>query len=445
MARHRIAGGFALLALIVLVGCGSPAAARAPSALDTIQQAYNTLLDSYVQPLDPSVLALGAVSGMAASLARRDVVLGPNDVPSFAPGSRQQVWQQLSRSYIDLSNRYRTRVDPNALAYDAIRSMAASVNDCHTVFSSPSELADEQAQLQGTAKFGGIGAFLLDEPGDPPAIREVFADGPADKAGIKAGDVIRRVNGRDVGSLAARDVASLIRGPQGTSVALTLERRGIDSTYSVVRQQVSPPVVSFSIYTIMGRKIGYVRLYSFPASILDRVNSGLNAIDQKGVQGWVVDLRDNGGGELDSLQAFAGRFLHRGPLDGLIDRRGRTTLVQPTGTVLPRPQPLAVLVNENSASASEMFAAAVQEQGAGKVVGQRTSGCFGVAQEFKLRDGSGMQLKVQSVVSGLRRIPLGGDGVTPDITATLTTSDLESSRDPQLAAAFQSLITQLGS
>lgn len=445
MARHRLVDGLALVAVLVLVGCSSPAPVRAPSGLDTMQQAYNTLLDSYVQPLDPSVLALGAASGMASSLGRRHIALSASDVPAFTDGSRQQVWQELSQAYTTLATRYGEQVDPNVLAYDAIRSMAASVDDCHTVFSSPSEVADEQAQLQGTAKFGGIGAFLLDEPGDPPAIREVFADGPADKAGIKPGDVIRQVNGRDVDSLAARDVASLIRGPEGTTVALTLERRGVDSTYSIVRQQVSPPVVNFSIYTVMGHKVGYVHLYSFPASILDRVNPGLDAIEKRGVQGWVIDLRDNGGGELDSLQAFAGRFLHRGPLDGLVDRRGRMTFVQPTGTTLQHPQPLAVLVNENSASASEMFAAAVQEQGAGKVVGQRTSGCFGVAQEFKMRDGSGLQLKVQNVVSGLQRVPLGGDGVVPDVSVGLTTADLEASKDPQLAMAFQTVVGQLGS
>jgi len=415
-----------------------------PEGIATLQEAYDALLNSYVEPLDPTILALGATTGMVGSLARQGVTVPPADVPAFGGGNRDQIWTALEQSYTVLARRYAKQVSPQTLAYDAVRQMATSVNDCHTEFSSPKELQDEEANLRGTTRFGGIGAFLLDRPGDPPAIREVFQDGPADKAGVVAGDVIRQVDGKDVTNLHAHDVAGLIRGQEGTSVELTLDR-GVSTQkkVSIVRQQVSPPILNTSLFTARTGKIAYLHLYSFPSILGSRIDKVLTDLQKQGAKGWIIDLRENGGGQLDAMQAFASKFLHRGPFDLLVDRHGKQTLLQPNGTVLQGIQPIAVIVNEDSASASEMFAAAVQEQHAGAVVGTRTRGCIGVAQQMTLHDGSGLQIKVEKVLGGVTGTPLDGNGVTPDIVVGLTPADLSNGNDPQLEAAARYVAAQL--
>ncbi|MGI8915929.1 MAG: S41 family peptidase [Chloroflexota bacterium] len=411
---------------------GSP-----PAEAQLIQSEFDALLGGYVLPLDPSVLGLAVATGMRDAVAQQLGNTAAEHFPfaTFADSSTA-VRSQIAQEFLATRRQY-PQVDAVTLAHDAMASMAQSVNDCHTNFFTPAQYQEQQAELAGKVQFGGIGASLKDRPGGLPLINEVFAGLPAAQAGLQRGDAIAGVNGKSVQGLAAGTVVTLIRGPVGTIVHLDVQRLGQGTLhFAITRQDVAPPALSSgNVSTGAGAPIGYVHVYGFTSDMPQQLQQVLQQFTQRGVTQWIIDLRDNSGGTLQALVQTASLFIAQGPIAGFQDRSGQSQDLTVTGQGTLSPQKVVLLVNQDSASASEIFAAAMQERAATAVVGSRTAGCVAVGKFQSLADGSAIEYAVDKVSTPVQHRVLNGAGVIPDVRVDLTLADLAATKDPQLTAA----------
>ncbi len=432
-----------LAVCFLLSACSSPALTgiprygSPPAEAQLIQSEYDALLSGYVLPLDPSVLGLAVATGMQDAVAQQLGAAAAETFPqaTFSDDSAA-VRRQIAQEYVAVTAQY-PQVNSTTLAHDAMASMAESINDCHTNFFTPAQYQEQQAELSGNVQFGGIGASLKDRPGGLPLIDEVFAGLPAAQAGLKRGDAIAAVDGRSVQGMAASDVASLIRGPVGSVVHLDVQRLGQGTLqFAITRQNVAPPALaSGTVSTGAGAPIGYVHVYGFTADMPQQLQQTLQQLAQQGSTQWIIDLRDNSGGTLQSLVQTASLFIAQGPIALFEDRSGQPQTLSATGQGTVSPQKVVVIVNQDSASASEIFAAAMQERDATPVVGTPTAGCVAVGKFQTLADGSAVEYAVDKVSTPVQHRLLNGAGVIPDVKVDLTLNDLAAGKDPQLNAA----------
>jgi carboxyl-terminal processing protease len=317
--------------------------------------------------------------------------------------------------------------------------MALSIDDCHTAYFPPEQFRLQQQWIQGQMQFGGIGASLRKpKPNDPLVIWRVFSGSPAEKAGLKSGDVIAEVDGRDVSPMTVQTVVDLIRGPLGKTVQLTV-LSGASATrhsISVVRAQIQPPSVE---YRMLDGKIGYVQIYGFPSNLAAQVKGALDALERQGAVSRVIDVRDNGGGALDAVTQVASMFVPKGTLlYYLYDADGKRTDYVADGSVRSRQIPTVILTNDGTGSGGEIFAAVLREQGIARLVGGTTAGCVGTGQVFPIAGGGGLQITVAQLLTGRGKM-LNRIGVIPDVAVDLPYQDLINSRDPQLQSAIDLL------
>lgn len=438
-----------LATCLVLTACSPslatiPRYGSPPAEAQLIQSEYDTLLNDYVLPLDPSVLGLAAATGMRNAVAQK---LGNAAAARFPfatfTDSGAAVRAEIAQEYGAVQRQY-PQMGSTVLAHDAMASMAQSVDDCHTTFFTPSQYKEQQAELQGTVQFGGIGASLRDRPGNTPLVGEVFSGLPAAKAGLQRGDAIEAVNGRSVQGMSASDVVALIRGPVGTVVHLEVQRAGQGlKDFAITRQDVTPPALSVgTLSSPSGAPVGYVHLYAFTPDMPQQLQQALQQLAQRGAGDVIVDLRDNGGGTLQALVETASLFIPQGPIARFQDRSGQIHELDATGQTVPAPQKVVLLVNHGSASASEIFAAALQERASVPVVGTRTAGCVAVGEMHPLADGSAIEYAADKVFSPMQDRLLNGAGVAPNVRVPMSLDQLAAGQDPQLAAAEAVMLGQ---
>lgn len=409
----------------------------AEQALAVVQQAYAVLYQQYVDPLDSRALLGAAWDGFIRAVGSARA--GADAAPPPFTGDPNADWALFRRHYLAVAGRHEQANQPE-LAYAALRQMAENVGDCHTGFLTARQREEQDARLAGQAEFGGVGIRIRRRPNDPNAplvVWELISGGSAGKAGIKPGDAITKVDGREVVGEATEQIAQLIRGPVGTSVKLTVERPGERRArdFNLKRVRIQEPILHKEV---LEGKIGYLRLYGFPAGLEAQVVESLREFDRQQVRGWILDLRLNGGGTLNTLERILSKFLRQGPFAYQVDRAGNRQVLGPDGSYWPVHKPLVVLVSESTSSAAEIFAAAIQEYGAGAVVGTRTAGCLGIGGRFRLADGSGLNVTMSKLLG-----PTGQDlnrvGVQPNQFVELTAADLAAGRDPQLQLAIARL------
>jgi carboxyl-terminal processing protease len=358
-----------------------------------------------------------------------------------------QVLTYVQQSYVD-------DVDPEALIYDAINGLLAHL-DPHTTFLRPAEY--EKLREDTAGEFGGLGLEVgVTGPGEDATvvIEGVHEDGPGAHAGLKRGDLIVGVDGESTIGAPLEHSVRLMRGVPGTRVVLTVTR----STWSkprdvpLVRQQVRMPSVEADTLDVEGGIVGYLSIASFQdrtdQEVAEAVASIRRTADERGRKfgGLVLDLRDNPGGLFDEGVKVADRFLQGGVIVSTVGRGARAaerSVAHVEGT--EPPYPIAVLVNGNTASASEIVAAALQDHGRAVVVGERSFGKGSVQSLFGLEDGAGLKLTVARYLTPNGR-SLQGTGVVPDVVVRTgprgpepADATSKPTPDPQLAAALAAL------
>jgi carboxyl-terminal processing protease len=399
--------------------------------ISIIQTAYDRLLDEYIDPLQPQALLTQAWNG-ASSEARADGLSVP-PTPTYT-GDRLADFAAFRAAYVPLANSVQ---DAKKLRFAAIRTMAASLSDCHTFFLTPTS-SDSLLDARNGNGSVGIGVELLDVP---PAVTEVIAGGPADRGGIRPGDRIIAVDGADTSRVAPGPAFDLINGQEGTPVTLTLRRQGESApiVLTLTRERVVPQNVESRVINAgTPGAIGYVRIREFIAGgVAAQLKDALMAFEGQGVTKWIIDIRGNPGGFLDDDAASL--FVKDGVIVRRRGRDGATGEDRASGKVLPVIRPTVLLTNDRTGSVAEMFAAALQDYGVAYVIGTTTNGCAGFTDIQPLGDGSSL-----AVTTGETDMPrtgkrLHGVGVVPDEAVARTQADIADGRDPQLDAAITHL------
>ncbi len=413
----------------------SPAPSEVATENQTVEHAVSLLMDQYVHPVDSATL-LNAGWTRLQNDATRAGAPAPGDPPAFT-GDRVGDLGALHDALTAYIDQMPSLPDGFVPAYSLVRGMVDLLNEGHTYFLDPGAYQDYQQWTAGQRHYVGIGVGLSTR-GAQPSIVEVYENTPAAQAGLRVGDVILQIDGRSVDGLASNEVTSLMRGPADSQVDLLVQRVGEDDPLSFTLTRVDINL-AFVDQRVVGDDVGYVLLRGFPEpSVIDTVEQDFDTFQQQGVHGLILDLRGNGGGRIDLGRRLLGDFIPSGtPLFRQIDRDGRAQTDRSRGSVRFT-TPLVVLVDGGTASMAELFASAIEEDGAGKVVGSLTAGSVAGSEVFPLGDGSGLQVTVFDIHAADDKV-LNGVGVAPDQTVDPDPTAVASGDDPTLDRAVEIL------
>lgn len=335
---------------------------------------------------------------------------------AFNPGLISEAFSVIDRSYVD-----RGAVKPGELTYAAIAGMMDSLGDTgHSRFLTPQMAKQESNFTRGV--FEGIGAQV--EWKDGHTIIVAPMDGsPAQKAGLKPGDMIIEVNGENVEGQPISQVISKVSGPAGTSVWLTIQdaKTGTSRELMIVRARIELQIVTWAF--IPGTRIAQIRLAAFSHGLTNALMNTLDEAQKQGATGIVLDMRNNPGGLLDESIGVASQFLKSGSVLQEQDAQGQIVViaVKPGGVAYEIP--VVVLINGGTASAAEIVAGALQDANRATVVGEKSFGTGTVLNQFSLSDGSALLLATQEWLTPAGRV-IWHKGIPPDISVSMTTSDI---------------------
>jgi len=306
------------------------------------------------------------------------------------------------------------------------------LGDKYTVYYDEEETKALNEMTSGT--YSGIGAVLSqDKTTGVITILTVYKDSPAEEAGIKNGDVLYKVDGTEVTNRDLTDVVKDIKGEEGTDVNLTLYRDTAEVEVTATRRSIEIQTVD---YEMKDDSIGYIKVSEFEEVTLDQFKAALSDLEGQGMKGLVVDLRDNPGGNVDTVCDMLDQLLPKGLIVYTQDKNGKIKNYNSTGDDTFG-LPLTVLVNGNSASASEIFAGAVQDRGIGTVVGTTTYGKGVVQSIIDLQDGTSLKVTIAEYYTPNGR-NIDGIGITPDVEAENDTSQTDGTQsDSQLDKALE--------
>ena len=354
----------------------------------------------------------------------RDTLVADNDGRVY-----EEAIDTLERDY------YR-KVDRKKLLDQSLEQAVGSLDDRFSHYFAPRDFTDFQAATEG--RFEGVG-MTVEEIERGLRVLTVYKGSPADRGGLKPGDVITHVNGRSISGESSEESTTRIKGPAGTSVRLTVRSKGEERVLTLERAQVEIPVVKAEMRRVGGRQIAHVHLAGFTSGAHGEVGNAVRRLLKQGADGVVLDLRDNGGGLLNEAVMISSIFIPDGKI---VTTRGRSRpeqVYEATGGAIDKDIPVVVLVNGRSASASEIVTGALQDRDRATVVGTRTFG-KGVFQEIEpLQNGGALDITVGEYFLPSGR-NLGGGGVTrgagvaPDVQAE---DDPDTPKDEALAAALR--------
>ena len=334
----------------------------------------------------------------------------------------------VQRVYRELKAHYDGKLDEQALARGAARGMVAATGDPHTAYMDPDEAKEFEKSLSGNIG-GGIGAEIAKRHNVPTIIRPL-KNSPAEKAGIKAGDVIVKVNDTVVTDMPVDQVVQRIRGDVGTTVKLVLSRGGERKDVTVTREKVVAPAAEWKI----DGEIGILTVSRFNDDTGKQARQAAEEFRSAGVKKVVLDLRGNPGGTVAAAQALAGLWLNHEVV--MTQRRGEQIISteKSTGQPLLSDIKTVVLINGGSASASEIVAGALKDYGKATLVGEKTYGKGSVQRPIDLADGS-----ILKVTEARWYTPHGKNidksGIEPDVKVEMTAEAADSGHDPQLEKA----------
>ncbi len=348
-----------------------------------------------------------------------------------------EAWHTIQDHYVDAAH-----LDDQAMAYAAIQGMTQAVGDVgHTSFLTAAEAKAVDESLSGT--FVGIGVQVDSDISNGPVINSVIPNTPAQQAGLQRGDRIVAVDGTSTSGETIDQVVTRIRGPEGQSVTLTIERSGGKPfDVKIVRRKFDLPLVSWTM--VPGRKVALIRLDQFATGATKAIEDALNGAKSAGATAVILDLRGNPGGYVNEAVGVASQFVGDGIVYRSIDVSGaeKDVPVEPGG--LWTQGPLVVLTDGNTASSAEIVTGAIQDAGRGTVVGEKTFGTGTVLGRFDLADGSSLRIGVERWLTRDGR-PIWHEGLEPDVKVALAANatplfpdDLRAMTPAQLASSTDS-------
>ena len=341
-----------------------------------------------------------------------------------------QSWQIVHDSYVDQP------VDDLKLMQGAISGMLDSLGDQHTSYMNPHEYEQANSSIEGS--YDGIGAWV-DSTGDYLAIVSPMPGSPAEAAGLKPGDLVLAIDGEDMTGVDGDLVIRKVLGPAGTTVELTIHREGEAEPlkFEVTRARI---VIPSADGELLEGNIGYVHIYTFGSNTTAELRATLKDLQDQGAEGFIVDFRNNGGGFLTTAIEVASEFIPEGEVV-LYERYGdgNEDIHKTNKGGLATDVPIVVLINEGSASASEVVAGAIQDLGRGQLVGMTSFGKGSVQNWVPLSNDQGaVRVTIAKWLTPAERT-IHEVGLEPDVVVELTEEDIEAERDLQRDKAVEIL------
>ena len=413
-----------------------------------------------LQPLRRVVLVtMAGVGSLAGALVlASDLILRSSTAAIISDSPKEvmdEAWQIVFRDYLDTAGNYSedkwkamrrdvlTKSYGNTKdAYEAIRGMLNSLDDPYTRFMDPREFKEMEIDTSG--ELSGVGIQLsLDKDTKRLVVVSPIDGSPASRAGVQPKDVITAIDGKSTRGMTTEDAVKLIRGAIGTKVTLELSRAsGQVVTVDLIRDRIELNAVDTRMNNAPGgTKVGYIRLKQFNANAAKDMREAINELNADGAQGYVLDLRSNPGGLLMASVDIARQWLDEGVIVSTKTRDGVKDIKRASGRALTD-KPVVVLVNEGSASASEILSGAIQDNKRGTIVGMKTFG-KGLIQSVRgLSDGSGMTVTIAKYMTPSGR-EIHKNGIKPDVVADITETqarqlkfeELGTRSDPQYRVA----------
>ena len=386
------------------------------------------------------------------------VVLGCQLLGAFTPSDKipaeaapkfrlmAEAWNTIESAYVD-----RKAVNSQRLTYGAISGMVDSLGDAgHSRFLSPEMLQQERNFSKGLLE--GIGAEVQMKK-NQVVIVAPMDDSPAQRSGLKPGDIILKVDGEDVSGLTLEQVSGRILGPAGSSVKLTILNPGTGRTLNVTLVRARITLHNVQWRRLPGTRVAHVRIAMFSKGVSRDLRKALKALQKEELTGLILDLRNNPGGLFDEAVETASQFLGSGNVVLEKDAAGKVTAipVQPGGVAIGIP--MVVLINGGTASAPEIVAGALRDAGRSALVGEKTFGTGTVLKPFTLSDGSALLLAVEEWLTPAGQA-IWHKGISPDVLVPLppevtplfpeaekgmTITELRKSQDEQLLRALELL------
>ncbi|MGA2391822.1 MAG: S41 family peptidase [Candidatus Lustribacter sp.] len=401
-----------------------------------IETAYEQVEHSYYEPVDPQLMVDGetkALNCLITDCVKRPATAGKGPLtPGRTTGSSAHDLALMESTVDTVDARYPRAGTRDQVTDTALGGMLGGLGDPYTTYLNADAIRALDEDLNG-GNFGGIGVYIGKDPKSGAFVVDPIEGNPAIRAGVRPGDTILEVNSQPTSGLAIDDVERLIRGPRGTVVALRVKHHAGNAiaTIRVTRDVVHVPSVRAKIED----GFSYVRLSDFGQTSADEVRQAFLAAKKQGVKGYILDLRNNGGGLLDAAVDISSLVIHQGPIVSTIDRAGHREIRSATGRAID-PLPLVVLVNKYTASASEITAGALQDDHLGTLVGTKTFGKGVVQSLYQLPSGGALKITTARYVT-----PEGRDiqhkGIVPDVVVDqrVDLPIIDTPDDKQLAAA----------
>ncbi len=363
-----------------------------------------------------------------------------------------EAWNLVQQNYVD-----RQAVDSKKMTYGAIQGMLSALGDeGHTRFLTPEQLNDEQQSLSGQLE--GIGAEITTRNGQPTIVAPI-PGAPAQKAGILPGDVILKVDGKDVSNMTLDEVVKLVRGPAGTNVTLSVMHPDANAPTDITieRAKITVPSVTWSM--LPGTTYAHILISQFANNATAQLVSAINDAQQAGATAIVLDLRNDPGGLLDEAIGVTTQFVKEGNVLLVQDAKGNKTPMTVRGGGKALNIPMITLINAGTASSSEIVAGALQDHDRSKMIGDTTFGTGTVLSTYHLSDGSAILLGTEEWLTPNGRqiwhngitpdiqvsLPDGATPLTPEQETNMTADQLQQSKDAQLLRAIQYLKDNGGS
>ncbi len=360
-----------------------------------------------------------------------------SNAPDGDYGTLQEIEDILHEDFVNPD-----AIDSNALLNGAIQGQIEALGDPHTVYISPEDLDLGVDIIAGT--FSGIGAQVDQDPVTGEiVIVAPFRDSPAEDAGIRAGDVIRAVDGESTGGWSVADAVKRIRGEAGTEVTLTIAHSdGQTADVTVKRDTIEiPTVYPAEVKNANGEVVSdlaYLELQQFTNETVGDLSTELKRIVDDGYKGLILDLRRNPGGGLDATVDVADMFLDGGLVLTQVDRDGSRHEFEATKGGEAVNLPVVILVSKGSASGSEVLSGALRDHGRAVLIGEQTFGKGSVNHLRDLSNGGALYVTIARWLTPNGE-QIEGVGLTPDIPITPTEDDIANNRDPQMYAAIDEL------
>ena len=310
------------------------------------------------------------------------------------------------RALTVIDYKYVDSVEMEKLWQGSIKGMVEALDDPHSVYMDEEMFDVFESATSGS--FGGVG-LVVGKKDDDLIVVSPIEGTPGEKAGVKSGDIILKIDGEDATKLNLTEAVEKIRGEEGTSVTLSIQRGEETKDYTIVRDNIQVHAVSGKM---LEGDIGYLRITNFNDVVGEDLKKEYQRLEKEGMKRIILDLRDNPGGLLDQSVEVAELFVAKGPVVSIVERDGSRTTYE-SNNAEGSPYPIAVLVNQGSASASEIVAGAIQDTKSGTLIGTKTFGKGSVQGVFPLHSGA-MKLTIAKYYTPNEAV-IDGVGITPDI------------------------------